>query len=141
MWSDGSGLCSDVSDRTLNEFDVDSISSKHTELHTTCQSVNSQPYNMLAENNAIAWDCLICDCPNYSSVCFELILSTSNSFSVLSVISSMDKYIRRFVGIACASWCILMLFMRCINILKFAKVISSSDTLVLSTIVNSCSTL
>ena len=39
---------------------------------------------MLAEDNAIAWDCLICDCPNYSSVCFELILSTSNSFSVLS---------------------------------------------------------
>jgi hypothetical protein len=52
--------------------------------HTTCQSVNSQTYNMLAEENAIAWDCLICDCPNYSSVCFELILSTSNSFSVLS---------------------------------------------------------
>ena len=51
--------------------------------HTTCQSVNLQTYNMLAENNAIAWDCLICDCPNYSSVCFELILSTLNSFSVL----------------------------------------------------------
>ena len=52
--------------------------------HTTCQSVNSQTYNMLAEDNALAWDCLICDCPNYISVCFELILSTSNSFSVLS---------------------------------------------------------
>ena len=55
------------------------------------------------------------------------------------VISSMDKYIRRFVGMACVPWCILMLFMRCINILKFAKVICSSDTLVLFTIVNSCS--
>lgn len=53
----------------------------------------------------------------------------SMSFDV--VISSIDKYIRRFVGIACVPWCILMLFMRCINILKFAKVISSSDTLVL----------
>ena len=52
--------------------------------HTTCQSVNSKTYNMLADDNAIAWDCRICDCTNYSSVCFELILSTSNSFSVLS---------------------------------------------------------
>ena len=59
------------------------------------------------------------------------------SFDV--VISSMDKYIRRFVGIACVPRCNLMLFMRCINILKFAMVIPSSDTLALFTIVNSCS--
>lgn len=51
------------------------------------------------------------------------------SFDV--VVSSTDKYIRRFVGIAFVPWCIIMLFMQCINILKFAKVISSSDTLVL----------
>ncbi|CAC5400007.1 unnamed protein product [Mytilus coruscus] len=52
--------------------------------HTTCQSVSSRTYNILVEDSAIAWDCLICDCPNYSSVCFDIVLSTSNSFSILS---------------------------------------------------------
>jgi hypothetical protein len=36
------------------------------------------------DNSAIAWDCVVCDCPNYSSICFDLILSTSNHFSLLS---------------------------------------------------------
>ncbi|VDI07519.1 Hypothetical predicted protein [Mytilus galloprovincialis] len=52
--------------------------------HVSCQSMSSRTYNILAEDSAIAWDCLICDCPNYSSVCFDLVLSTSNSFSILS---------------------------------------------------------
>ncbi|CAC5406308.1 unnamed protein product [Mytilus coruscus] len=47
-------------------------------------SISSRAYNILVEDSAIAWDCLICDCPNYSSVCFEIIPSTSNSFSILS---------------------------------------------------------
>ncbi|CAC5423879.1 unnamed protein product [Mytilus coruscus] len=56
--------------------------------NTTCQSISSRTYNILVEDGAIAWDCIICNCPNYSSVCFEIILSTSNSFSILSPLPS-----------------------------------------------------
>ncbi|VDI45263.1 Hypothetical predicted protein [Mytilus galloprovincialis] len=52
--------------------------------HVSCQSMSSQTYNILADDSCIAWDCLIYDCPNYRSVCFELVLTTSNSFSILS---------------------------------------------------------
>ncbi|CAC5424199.1 unnamed protein product [Mytilus coruscus] len=52
--------------------------------HTTCQSISSRTYSILLEDSAISWDCIICDCPNYNSVCFEIILSISNSFSILS---------------------------------------------------------
>ena len=56
----------------------------HQWYHTKCQSVSSHTYNILAENSGIAWGCIICDCPNYSSVCFDHITTTTNRFSVLS---------------------------------------------------------
>ena len=52
--------------------------------HITCQSVHSKTYNELANNSAIAWDCIVCNNPNYSSVCFDLILSTTNQYSIFS---------------------------------------------------------
>ena len=62
----------------------------HQWYHTKCQSVSSQTYNILAENSGIAWDCIVCDCPNYSSVCFDHITTTSNRFSVLSETSMLS---------------------------------------------------
>lgn len=52
--------------------------------HIHCQNVNSRTYSELVDNSAVVWDCIVCDNPNYSSVCFNTILSTSNQFSVLS---------------------------------------------------------
>ena len=48
--------------------------------HTTCQSVHSKTYEELANNSAIAWDCIICNNPNYSSICFDQILTPQTSF-------------------------------------------------------------
>ena len=52
--------------------------------HADCQSVHTKTYSELVNDSAIAWDCIVCDCPNYSSVCFEHVVSTSNHYSVLS---------------------------------------------------------
>jgi hypothetical protein len=41
-------------------------------------------YNEIANDSAIAWDCIMCGCPNYSTLCYSLIFSTSNHYSVLS---------------------------------------------------------
>jgi hypothetical protein len=50
----------------------------------TCQSMWSTLYQEHVNNPAIAWDCLACGCPNYSTFCFSMVFSTSNQFSVLS---------------------------------------------------------
>ena len=52
--------------------------------HATCQSMRSTLYQEHVNNSAIAWDCLACGCPNYSTFCFSMVFSTSNQFSVLS---------------------------------------------------------
>jgi hypothetical protein len=52
--------------------------------HATCQSMWSTLYQEHVNNPAIAWDCLACGCPNYSTFCFSMVFSTSNQFSVLS---------------------------------------------------------
>ena len=49
--------------------------------HMNCQEVHTQTYNEL-NNSAIVWDCIVCYNPNYSSVCFDLVLSTRNQLSV-----------------------------------------------------------
>ncbi|VDI49506.1 Hypothetical predicted protein [Mytilus galloprovincialis] len=54
--------------------------------------VSSRTYNILVEDSAIAWDYLVCDCPNYSSVCFDIVLSISNSFSILSDTSLQSTF-------------------------------------------------
>ena len=41
-------------------------------------------YNEIANDSAIEWDCIMCGCPNYSTLCYSLIFSTSNLYSVLS---------------------------------------------------------
>jgi hypothetical protein len=51
--------------------------------HTHCQDVHSKTYDDLADS-AVAWDCIVCGSPNYSTECFDLIVSTSNPFSMLS---------------------------------------------------------
>ncbi|KAK6188800.1 hypothetical protein SNE40_004902 [Patella caerulea] len=53
--------------------------------HIHCQDVHSKTYSNLNEDSNIRWDCIICDQPNYSVVCYDLLnLETSNHFSVLS---------------------------------------------------------
>ena len=52
--------------------------------HATCQSMWSTLYQEHVNNSAIAWDCLACGCPNYSTFCFPMVFSTSNQLSVLS---------------------------------------------------------
>ena len=49
-----------------------------------CQDIHTRTYNNLVENSNIVWDCSVCDNPNYSSVCFDYVLSATNQFSVLS---------------------------------------------------------
>jgi hypothetical protein len=39
--------------------------------HATCQSMWSTLYQEHVNNPAIAWDCLACGCPNYSTFCFS----------------------------------------------------------------------
>ncbi|CAC5403609.1 unnamed protein product [Mytilus coruscus] len=46
--------------------------------------MNTKSYNEYANDSALAWDCITCGCPNYSTLCYSLILSTSNHYSVLS---------------------------------------------------------
>jgi len=50
----------------------------------SCHSMRSTLYQEHVNNSAIAWDCLACGCPNYSTFCFSMVFSTSNQFSVLS---------------------------------------------------------
>lgn len=61
--------------------------------HVNCQNVHTKTYNELVTDSAIAWDCLTCNCPNYSTVCFDQIVSTPNPFSVLSD-TSMNSPLR-----------------------------------------------
>jgi hypothetical protein len=57
--------------------------------HLNCQDVHSRTYSILNEDSAIRWDCLICNNPNYSTLCFDLhSLSTSNPFELLSLSST-----------------------------------------------------
>ena len=52
--------------------------------HVTCQSMCSGSYDKHVNDSAIAWDCLACNSPNYTTLCYSLVFSTSNHFSVLS---------------------------------------------------------
>ena len=52
--------------------------------HISCQSMGTRSYNEIANDCAIAWDCIMCGCPNYSTLCYSLIFSTSNHYRVLS---------------------------------------------------------
>jgi len=52
--------------------------------HISCQSMQTKSYLEHANDSAIAWDCIMCNCPNYSTFCYSLVFSTSNQFSLLS---------------------------------------------------------
>ena len=52
--------------------------------HAHCQSLNTNYYLEHVNDSAIAWDCTMCGCSNYSTFGFSLVFSTSNHFSVLS---------------------------------------------------------
>ena len=51
--------------------------------YTSCQSMQTKSYLEHANDSAIAWDCIMCNCPNYSTFCYSLVFSTSNQFSLL----------------------------------------------------------
>jgi hypothetical protein len=36
--------------------------------HIPCQSMDTRFYNEFANDSAIAWDCIMCGCPNYSTL-------------------------------------------------------------------------
>ena len=46
--------------------------------------MKSSLYLEHVNDSAVAWDCLACNCPNYTSFCFSMVFSTTNPFSVLS---------------------------------------------------------
>ena len=52
--------------------------------HISCESMQTKSYLEHANDSAIAWDCIMCNCPNYSTFCYSLVFSTSNQFSLLS---------------------------------------------------------
>ncbi|CAC5423219.1 unnamed protein product [Mytilus coruscus] len=52
--------------------------------HAQCQSLDTKYYLEHVNNSGIAWDCIMCECPNYSTFCYSLVFSTSNQFSILS---------------------------------------------------------
>ena len=57
----------------------------HQWYHANCQDVHSKTYSILAKEESFLWDCIRCDCPQYSSTCFDLHqASTSNSFEGLN---------------------------------------------------------
>lgn len=51
--------------------------------HAHCQSMDTKYYLQHVENTGIAWDCITCGCPNYSTFCYPLVFSTSNHYSIL----------------------------------------------------------
>ncbi|CAC5418759.1 unnamed protein product [Mytilus coruscus] len=55
--------------------------------HVSCQSMQTKSYLEHVNDSAIAWDCIMCNCPNFSTFCYSLVFSTSNQFSILSNIS------------------------------------------------------
>ncbi|CAC5417073.1 unnamed protein product [Mytilus coruscus] len=55
--------------------------------HISCQAMQTKSYLEHVNDSAIAWDCIMCNCPNYSTFCYSLVFSTSNQFSILSNIS------------------------------------------------------
>ena len=54
--------------------------------HAHCQSSDTHLIlpRTYVNDSAIAWDCTMCGCSNYSTFGFSLVFSTSNHFSVLS---------------------------------------------------------
>ncbi|CAC5374842.1 unnamed protein product [Mytilus coruscus] len=52
--------------------------------HVSCQSMSPSLYLEHVNDSAVAWDCIACNCPNYSTFCFSMVFSTSNHFSILS---------------------------------------------------------
>ena len=56
--------------------------------HTSCQDVHTKSNTDLADS-AVAWNCIVCNCPNYTTQCYDLFFTTSNRFSVLSERESM----------------------------------------------------
>ncbi|CAC5408758.1 unnamed protein product [Mytilus coruscus] len=55
--------------------------------HVSCQSMQTKSYLEHVNDSAIAWDCIMCNCPNYSTFCCSLVFITSNQFRILSNIS------------------------------------------------------
>ncbi len=58
--------------------------------HVQCQDVHTRTYNLL-HDSAVAWDCIICNRPNFSSICYDLPSATSNRFETLSSLSTSDN--------------------------------------------------
>ena len=50
--------------------------------HISCQSMQTKSYLEHVNDSAIAWDCIMCNCPNYSTFCYSLVFSTSIQFSL-----------------------------------------------------------
>ena len=50
--------------------------------HISYQSMQTKSYLEHANDSAIAWDCIMCNCPNYSTFCYSLVFSTSIQFSL-----------------------------------------------------------
>ena len=51
--------------------------------HVTCQSMCSGSYDKHVHDSAIAWDCLACNSPNYTTLCYSLVFSTFLYFQPL----------------------------------------------------------
>jgi hypothetical protein len=41
--------------------------------HISCESMQTKSYLEHANDSAIAWDCIMCNCPNYSTFCYSLV--------------------------------------------------------------------
>lgn len=57
--------------------------------HTECMGMTNSVYDRLS-NNSVSWQCTACDQPNHSSIVYNSITVSANSFSRLTSISSSE---------------------------------------------------
>ena len=54
--------------------------------HISCQEIQSGTYSILNEDDNICWNCINCNNPNYSTICYDLHhLATDNIYSILTL--------------------------------------------------------
>ena len=69
--------------------------------HANCQYMKSSVYLEHVNDSVVTWDCLACNCPNYTSFCFSMVFSTTNQFSVLSDTSISSPVSSNQVKVKC----------------------------------------
>ena len=59
--------------------------------HIDCRDMHSGTYNILNEDSEIRWDCIVCNNPNYSSICFGLYSFETSSQHLLHQDSNLTS--------------------------------------------------